>query len=186
MTIQIDVLEMRLAQAVTRAQQMMLAAPPAAGSGMVDDGLQAELRRMLLRQFGDLQRRHEAMAAAVAIASPAQRGQEQARIETFDDGLSRLCRCAARLASLLATLRNRAGAASGVQVSWAQSVQRLGAEAGKPLDASLVRRTVQQVTTQPVHLAAGPAGGLPGALLDSLFIVMALAAALLQAGGRDR
>jgi hypothetical protein len=194
MTLQTNVLEMRLAQAVTRAQQL-LTAQLAPGGGLADDGrvwfdkpdvvafwrgldnLQAELRRTL-RQFGELQRRRDAMAAALAAVPHDQRWREQSRIASFDDDLSRVLRRAARLAMLLATLRRRGGEVSAVE--WSQGVHHLGAEAGKVLDQLLVRRTVQRVTMEPVYMPPTAATAAPGALLETLFIVLALATTLLQ------
>jgi len=196
MTLQTNLLESRLAQAVTRAQQT-LTAQLAPGGGLLDDGrvgfdqpevvafwrdldiLHGELRRTL-RQFGALQQQRDALEAAVAALPQDQRWREQSRITSFDDDLSRVLRRAARLSMLLATLRRRGGNVSAVE--WAQGIHHLGAEVGKLLDPLLVRRTVQKVMTEPVYRPPAAPMGAPGALLETLFVVIALATALLQRG----
>jgi hypothetical protein len=200
MTLQTNLLEMRLAQGVTKAQQM-LATQLAPGGGLLDDGrvwfdnpavvafwrgldtLHAELRRVL-RQFGQLQRQRDTMEAALAAVPHDQRWREQSRIASFDDDLSRVLRRAARLSALLATLRRRGGEVSAVE--WSQGIHHLGAEVGKVLDQLLVRRTVQQVTMEPVYRPPAAAAAAPGALLETLFVVVALATVLLRRGKGDR
>jgi hypothetical protein len=181
MTLQTNLLDVRLAQAVARAQQAASAGPVAdANSRLAFElprGLVAELQRTL-RQFGALRRDRVTIESALAAAPADQRRQEQLRLTSFDTDLARLLGRAARLAYLLLALRRRAGETVGSDA--AQQVQYLATVFGQSLDAALVRHTVQQLAARPMGVADGVE---PGALTEALFIALALVTALAPRSG---
>jgi hypothetical protein len=181
MTLQIKLLDVRLAQAVVKAQQA-IAAGPAAGDNKrlafdLPHGLMADVRRML-RQFGPLRHERATIESALAAAPAEQRPQEQLRLRSFDADLARVLGRAARLAFLLLVLRRHAGEAAGIDA--APRVQYLGTVFGQSLDAALVRHTVQQIAARPMGAANGVG---TGALADALFIALALVTALAPCRG---
>ena len=194
MTIQTNVLEMRLGQLQSKAQQL-LASRLVPASGLLDDGrvwfdkpevvafwrsldaLDAELRRAL-RQFDGLARQLAGMQTALSAAPHEQRWREQSRIASFQNDLARVYRRAGLLASLLVALRRRGGDVAGVDL--AQAICNIGTEMGKSLDQMMVRRTVQQVSTRPMYLPSGAAQPDIGGLVETLFVVIAMVSALAQ------
>ena len=172
MTLQTNLLDTRLAQAVAKAQQAAAAGPATDNNdGRVafdlPAGLTAELR-WALRQFGLLQRERSTIESAIATAPAEQRRQAQAHLASFDADLARLLGRAARLAFVLLALRQREAAASS---DAAAGVQHLGTVFGRTLDTARVRQTVQQLSTRPMGAAEAVEAG---ALVDSLFIALAL------------
>lgn len=194
MTIQTNVLEMRLGQLQSKAQQLLANQLVPAG-GLLDDGrvwfdkpevvafwrlldaLDAELRRAL-RQFDGLERQLAGMQTALAAAPHEQRWREQSRIASFQNDLARVYRRAGLLASLLVELRRRGGDVAGVDL--AQAICNIGTEMGKSLDQMMVRRTVQQVSTRPMYLPSGATQPDIGGLVETLFVVIAMVSALAQ------
>ena len=194
MTIQTNVLEMRLGQLQSKAQQLLANQLVPAG-GLLDDGrvwfdkpevitfwrsldaLDAELRRAL-RQFDGLERQRASMQTALAAAPHEQRWREQSRIASFENDLARVYRRAGRLALLLVELRRRGGDVAGVDL--AQAICNIGTEMGKSLDQIMVRRTVQQVSTRPMYLPSGTTQPDIGGLVETLFVVIAMISALAQ------
>ena len=192
MTIQTNVLEMRLGQLQSKAQQL-LAGQLVPASGLLDDGrvwfdkpevvafwrsldaLDAELRRAL-RQFDGLQRQRADMQTALLAAPHDQRWREQARIASFENDLARVHRRAGLLASLLVEVRRRGGDVASVDL--AQAICNIGTEMGKSLDQMMVRRTLQQVSTRPMLVPSGAARLELGGLVETLFVVIAMVSAL--------
>ena len=194
MTIQTNVLEMRLGQLQSKAQQLLANQLVPAG-GLLDDGrvwfdkpevvafwraldaLDAELRRAL-RQFDGLERQLAGMQTALAAAPHEQRWREQSRVASFRNDLARVYRRAGLLASLLVALRRRGGDVAGVDL--AQAICNIGTEMGKSLDQMMVRRTVQQVSTRPMYVPSGTTQPDIGGLVETLFVVIAMVSALAQ------
>jgi hypothetical protein len=180
MTLPTNLLDVRLAQAVAAAQQ-----PAAAGSSAVNNGravfdlpqgLLADVQRTL-RQFGLLQHERTTLESALAAVPAEQRGQALLRLTSFDADLTRLLGRAARLAFLLLALRRRSGDARGFD--GVQAVQYLGSVFGQTLDETRVRGTVQRLATRPMGAADGME---PGALIEALFVALALVMALAPRG----
>ena len=194
MTIQTNVIEMRLGQLQSKAQQLLANQLVPAG-GLLDDGrvwfdkpevvafwrsldlLDAELRRAL-RQFDGLERQLAGMQTALAAAPHEQRWREQSRVASFRNDLARVYRRAGLLASLLVALRRRGGDMAGVDL--AQAICNIGTEMGKSLDQMMVRRTVQQVSTRPMYVPSGTTQPDIGGLVETLFVVIAMVSALAQ------
>ena len=192
MTIQTNVLEMRLGQLQSKAQQLLANQLVPAG-GLLDDGrvwfdkpevvmfwrsldaLDAELRRAL-RQFDGLERQRASMQTALLAAPHDQRWREQSHIASFENDLARVYRRAGQLASLLVELHRRGGDVTGVDL--AQAICNIGTEMGKSLDQLMVRRTVQQVSTRPMYLPSGTARPDVGGLVETVFVVIAMVSAL--------
>jgi hypothetical protein len=171
MSLQTHLLDMRLAQAVLMAQQPPAASQVAPGFDL-PAGLVADLQ-CTLRQFGALQHERSTIETVLAAAPAEQRRQAQARLSAFDADLARLLGRAARLAFLRMASQQRRGAAPGIGA--ARAVQYLGTVFGHTLDAARVRHTVQRIATRPVGAADAVE---PGALLETLFIALALLTAL--------
>ena len=192
MTTLTNMLELRLGQLQSKAQQLLTSQIVPAG-GLLDDGrvwfdkpevvafwrsldaLDAELRRAL-RQFDGLERQLAGMQTALAAAPHEQRWREQSRIASFENDLARVYRRAGLLASLLVALRRRGGDVAGVDL--AQAICNIGTEMGKSLDQMMVRRTVQQVSTRPMIVPSGAARADFGGLVETLFVVIAMVSAL--------
>lgn len=197
MTIQTSVVEMRLGQLQSKAQQLLASQLVPAG-GLLDDGrarldkpevvafwhsldgLGTELRHAL-RQFDGLERQRADLQASLSAAPHDQRWREQSCIASFENDLARVLHRAALLASLLVELRRRGGGLSSVDL--AQATCNIGTELGKSLDQMRVRRTVQQVSTRPMYVPSGAARPDFGRLVETLFVVIAMVLALAQRRG---
>ena len=202
MTIQTSVVEMRLGQLQSKAQQLLASQLVPAG-GLLDDGrarldkpevvafwhsldgLGTELRHAL-RQFDSLERQRADLQASLSAAPHDQRWplsntREQSCIASFENDLARVLHRAALLASLLVELRRRGGGLSSIDL--AQATCNIGMELGKSLDQMMVRRTVQQVSTRPMYLPSGAARPDVGGLVETLFVVIAMVSALARRRG---
>lgn len=176
MSLHAPTLEMTFADAAGKVHRMRAGTLPAdeAWPALAAAGLQL---RHALRNFGSLRQQRQAWVSQIAAAGGEPGQNAQAALARFDAEWWCTWRRAARLAAMLMPLQPGAAAAAPAR---AAAVQTLAAQFGERPDASLTRSIVQQLATQPGAMIVG--AGLPGApaMLDALFVTLALTAALLQ------
>jgi hypothetical protein len=176
MTLQTNLLDLRLAHAAAAAQQAAAAAPSAGNNTRSAFELPHELSADLqqtLRQFSLLQRERAVLESALAAAPAEQRGQALLCLTSFDADLTRLLGRAALLVFFLLALRHRSG--EPLAFDGAHAVQQLSTVFGQTPDPARVRGTVQRLTTQPMGAVNDVE---PSALTEVLFIALALVIAL--------
>ncbi len=194
MTIQTNLLEMRLGQLQARAQQLLADKLVPAG-GLLDDGrvwfdkpevvafwqsldgLDVELQRTL-RQFNMLERQCAAMQAQLGAVPQDQRWREIGRIKSFENDLGRVVAKAAKLAALLVDLRKRGGLVSDADL--AQAILNLGTEVGKSFDQAMVRRTVQEVGARPTYSLPQTATPNLAGVIEVFFVVISMVSILVR------
>jgi acetolactate synthase regulatory subunit len=188
MTIQTQVLDMRLGQLHAKAQQALVS------SGAVDplevadcwralDGLEVELSQVL-RRFDSLEQQRTQLLAGLGAASPDQRGREQSGIDAFESELLRVQRRAGLLVAAVVKLRRHQGDAANIDLTHA--VCQIATQLGKSLDQFMVRLTVQQISIQPRLMSPSAALADTGNGVETLFVAIGMLMALIRCrGNRD-